>query len=86
MKVRTRSDRILLFSAPLLSFLSYLGAQAQDVDVPGNLTMPDSADSTVGNILKEGAPFLHNFGTRNTFLGSNAGNFTMSGRDNTHWG
>ena len=33
--------------------------------------------------MKGGARFLHNFGTNNTVLGSNAGNFAMSGRDNT---
>jgi len=59
---------------------------AQDIDVSGNLTMRDSTDSTVGNVLKEGVPFLHNFGTSNTFLGSGAGNFMMSGFGNTATG
>src|SRR5260370_26537353 len=54
-------------------------AGAQDVDVPGNVTMRDSTDASTGNILKDGVPFTHNFGFRNTFLGSNAGNFTMTG-------
>jgi len=45
--------------------------------------MHDSVDSTVGNVLKEGIPFLHNFGMNNTFLGSGAGNFTMAGYENT---
>ncbi len=83
MKMRTRADRILLFSGMLLTFAPLLRAEAQDVDVPGNLTMHDSLDPTVGNVLKEGVPFLHNFGTNNTFLGSGAGNFTMSGSSNT---
>ena len=51
-------------------------------DVPGNLTMVDST-ATAGNILKGGLRFLHNFGVNNTFLGSNAGNLTMSGSGNT---
>ncbi len=70
------------FGTVVLVFLQALAAQAQDVDVPGNLTMVDST-STEGNILKGGVPFLHNFGESNTFLGSNAGNLTMSGSQNT---
>jgi hypothetical protein len=54
-------------------------ASAQiDTVVDGNLLMENSTD-TVGNILKGGVPFIHNFGTNNTFIGSNAGNLTMSG-------
>jgi hypothetical protein len=41
--------------------------------------MSDSTSSTVGNINKAGSPFIHNFGTSNTFIGKNAGNFTTSG-------
>jgi len=62
-----------------LSVLLSSLAGAQDVDVPNNLTMMNSTDVTTGNVLKDGVPFMHNFGFRNTFLGSNAGNFTMSG-------
>jgi hypothetical protein len=83
MSVRTRSDGILLFSAFLLTFAPLLRAEAQDVDVQGNLTMHDSTDATTGNVLKEGVPFIHNFGVSNTFLGSGAGNFTMTGFGNT---
>jgi len=83
MMIRTSSDGILLLSGVLLTVAAPLRAQAQDVDVPGNLTMHDSADPTVGNILKEGVPFLHNFGFNNAFVGSNAGNLTMSGISNT---
>jgi hypothetical protein len=45
-----------------------------------------NSTQTAGNILKGGAPFLHNFGPGNTFLGSNAGNLTMSGYSNTATG
>ena len=77
-------SRALLAPVGVMSVLLLSSvAGAQDVDVQGNLTMHDSADPTVGNILKEGVPFLHNFGTNNTFLGSNAGNFTMAGFYNT---
>jgi len=68
-------------SVPLLSSL----AAAQDVDVPGNLTMVNST-ATEGNILKGELPFLHNYGMNNTFLGINAGNLTMSGASNTATG
>src|SRR5215471_10192232 len=78
MRIRTSTHRTFVFSSLLPTLAPLLRAEAQDVDVPGNLTMHDSADATVGNILKEGVPFLHNFGTNNTCLGSNAGNFTMS--------
>jgi hypothetical protein len=47
-------------------------------DVQGNLTMVDST-ATAGNTLKGGVPFVHNFGTDNTFIGKYAGNLTMSG-------
>src|SRR5229473_1022340 len=78
-------QRRSLFALPgALSFLLLSSlAGAQDVDVPANLTMLDTTDSTVGSVLKGGAPFLHNFGTGNTFLGSNAGNLTMDGANNT---
>jgi len=51
-------------------------------EIPGNLTLVNSS-ATAGNILKDGALFLHNFGNSNTFLGSNAGNLTMTGSLNT---
>ncbi len=83
MRISTPTWRMFLLSGLLLAAAPLLRAEAQDVDVQGNLTMHDSADPTVGNILKEGVPFLHNFGANNTFLGSGAGNFTMSGYNNT---
>ncbi len=78
MKINTRVQRTLLFSALLSGVVPHLRADAQDVDVPRNLTMRDSTGPTVGNILKGGVPFLHDFGTLNTFVGKNAGNFTTT--------
>jgi len=46
--------------------------------VVGNIELDTSA-STTGNITKGGARFLHNYGTNNTFLGINSGNFTTTG-------
>lgn len=48
----------------------------------GNIVLAPSTAIT-GNILKGTAPFLHNFGQSNTFLGQDAGNFTMTGTNNT---
>jgi hypothetical protein len=43
-----------------------------------NIEMVDSIDAGHGNILKAGIPFIHNFGTNNTFVGKDSGNFTMT--------
>ena len=44
----------------------------------GNLDL-DVSTATTGNLTKDGAPFLHNFGGISaTFLGENAGNFTTT--------
>jgi len=48
----------------------------------GNIVLVPSTASA-GNILKGTAPFIHNFGVDNTFIGENAGNFTMTGGSNT---
>ena len=50
--------------------------------VGGNLNLEDST-ATSGNILKGGAPFVHNSGPVNTFVGAGAGNFTVVGDTNT---
>lgn len=50
-----------------------------------NLDLPNSTPST-GNILKAGARFIHDFGTANTFVGTGAGNFSMTGAYNTGLG
>ena len=50
--------------------------------VGGNLELVAST-ATTGNVLKDGTRFLHNFGTRNTSLGMDAGNFIPLGIDNT---
>ena len=52
----------------------------------GNINLPNSTSPAVGNITKPGGAFLHNFGTNNTFVGVNAGNFTMAGTSNAAFG
>jgi hypothetical protein len=47
-----------------------------------NLVLVPST-GTAGNILKGSDRFIHNFGTDNTFVGVNAGNFTLTGSYNT---
>jgi trimeric autotransporter adhesin len=48
----------------------------------GNVDL-DTSSSTAGLITRNGLPFLHSFGTTNTFLGAAAGNFSMTGVRNT---
>ena len=51
-----------------------------DTVASGNLVLSaNPSTATIGNILKGGNRFIHNFGTSNTFIGENAGNFSMSG-------
>lgn len=50
-----------------------------------NIYMQDSTVE-VGNIYKDGDRFIHNFGTDNTFVGKDAGNFTMTGQENVAFG
>ena len=45
----------------------------------GNLALPISASAASGVITLGGSPFLHNYGNSNTFLGTDAGNFTTTG-------
>ena len=58
-------------------------APAAKLDVVGGNLNLENSSATSGNILKSGVPFLHNYGTFNTFLGFAAGNFTMTGFRNT---
>jgi len=53
-----------------------------DEVVSGNISLSDTSSATVGNIVKAGTRFIHNFGTNNTFVGKNSGNFTMTGTGN----
>jgi hypothetical protein len=53
----------------------------QTIDT-GNLDL-DNSTATAGNLTKNGAPFLHNYGLNNTFLGMNTGNLSVLGDGNT---
>ena len=50
--------------------------------ISGNINL-DPSTATAGNIIKGGVPFLHNYGSENTFVGLEAGNLTMTGSFNT---
>jgi len=51
----------------------------------GNLALGTTTAST-GAIYKSSLPFIHTFGTNNTFVGINSGNFTLTGADNSGLG
>jgi len=61
-------------------------APAAKLDVNGNLNLPNTTSPTVGVISLGGTPFLHNFGSRDTFAGASAGNMTMTGSNNAAFG
>ncbi len=56
---------------------------AGDVTLSSNLNLPATASASAGVIILGANRFAHSFGSFNTFLGDNAGNFTMTGGANT---
>jgi hypothetical protein len=54
----------------------------------GNLALPNTTSASAGVVTLGGTPFLHNFGTNNTFVGASAGNTSASltGTDNSAFG
>jgi hypothetical protein len=62
--------------------ITTLESTAASPNITGNITLVPST-ATAGNIMKGATRFLHNYGNNNTFLGENAGNFTMTGTFNT---
>lgn len=48
----------------------------------GNLAITAATTSSVGQITQGGTRILHTFGTQNTWVGSGAGNFTLTGTVN----
>ena len=49
---------------------------------PANLALPNTTSASAGVITLGSTPFLHNFGTNNTFVGASAGNLTMTSPGN----
>ena len=52
------------------------------LSLTGSLTLPNTTSASVGVISLGATPFLHNFGTNNTFVGASAGNLTMTSPGN----
>ena len=61
-------------------------ACADPSNFTGNITLQNSASASVGNIMKGGTRFIHNYGNVNTFVGEFGGNFTMTGSNNAGFG
>src|SRR5947208_601353 len=57
-----------------------------DLTVGCNINMSNSTSALIGNVVKDGILFMNNFGTQNTFVGANAGNFAMTGIANNGFG
>src|SRR2546423_4089309 len=59
-------------------------APTQRLEINGNLALPATSSASAGIIMLGGTPFIHAFGLgHNTFIGSGAGNFTMTDCCNT---
>ncbi len=56
-----------------------LSQSSGNLSLNRGLVISNTTSSTVGVIYKGVDRFLHNYGLNNTFLGVNAGNFTMTG-------
>lgn len=52
------------------------------LELTGNLRLPATTSNT-GIISVGASPFIHTYGTNNTFLGKTSGNLTLSGSSNT---
>lgn len=60
--------------------------QAGVLSLPGRINLPTTTSANVGVVSVNGARFLHAFGSSNTFVGSSAGNFTLTGSTNAGFG
>jgi hypothetical protein len=60
-----------------------LNQSTGQVNILRTLRLENTTSSSLGILFKGADRFLHNYGTNNTFLGVNSGNFTMTGNYNT---
>src|SRR3990170_4345769 len=58
------------------------GARWKDLYLNGNIKMQGTSDAAQGVIEYDGNRFIHAQGTSNVFMGSGAGNFTLTGTRN----
>lgn len=78
----TLTSLVVTNSATIGTILGVTG----DLTLAANVNMNNTSSSAVGVVTKGGSPFIHNFGTNNTFLGVNSGNFTTTGSNNSAMG
>jgi len=64
--------------APVLGTTLAISSGNVSIDA-GNLLLPATLSNSQGVISVATLPFIHSFGTGNTFVGSNAGNFAVTG-------
>jgi hypothetical protein len=63
-----------------------LSQSTGQVNILKTLRLENTTNSSIGVIFKGADRFLHNYGTENTFVGKNSGNFTMTGGYNSAFG
>ena len=63
-----------------------LNQSTGQVNILGTLRLENTTSSTTGVIFKGTDRFIHNYGSQNTFVGINSGNFSMTGYENTALG
>ncbi len=56
---------------------------AGTINLGGGITLPTTTSFSVGVIMQNGARLFHSYGSGNFFVGTNSGNFTMTGNFNT---
>ena len=69
-----KRDGLGAFSAGAIS--------ASNINVTGSLSIPATTSATSGVLLQNGSVLLQTIGTRNTFLGANAGSVSSTGNGN----
>jgi len=84
-KKDTEFKKNVKIKGDLIEFKGNIVNVACELDIGCNILLKNS-DLSVGNILKNGIPFIHNCGTDNTFVGQEAGNFTLSGSHSSGFG
>jgi hypothetical protein len=73
------AERLRLTEAGNLSLAGSVTGTTANFNV---LALPNTSNASTGVLTLGGTPFLHNFGSRNTFVGEEAGNFAMTGSNN----
>ena len=63
-----------------------LSQSTGQINILKTLRLENTTSSSLGIIFKGADRFIHNYGSGNTFMGINSGNFTMTGALNTALG